>query len=98
MTDQFYTNLEIWEKLTDKIDGLSKELTKTQQLVSAYNGLRERVSEAEAKADAACAALETIRAEGSGKNKLVSGIFLAIGIIGALVGIAGSILAIASKL
>ena len=98
MTDPFYTNREIWEKLTEKIDGLSKELTKTQQLVSAYNGLRETIDKVEGKVDDVCKAVDAMVNEGTGKNKLASGLSWSIGIVGALIGIAGGVLAIASRL
>lgn len=98
MTEQFYNNREIWEKLTDKIEGLSKELTETQRVVKKYNGLREWVGIVDAKLDDVCEAVAAMESEGRGKNKLASGVSWAIGIAGAIVGIAGGILAIASRL
>ena len=85
--EQWYTNKELFEK----IEGLSKELTRTQTLVSKYNGLREKVDEY-------CVKVDAIIHEGAGKNKLASGVSWTIGIVGALIGIAGGILAVASKL
>ena len=98
MTDQFYSNREIYEKLTDKIDGLSTELTETRRIVKQYNGLRDYVHKVDEKLDAVCKAVDAMVSEGSGKNKLASGVSWAIGIAGAIVGIAGGILAIASRL
>ena len=98
LTDQFYSNREIYEKLTDKIDGLSKELTETQRVVKKYNGLREWVGNVDAKLETVCVTVAAMESEGRGKNKLASGVSWAIGIAGAIVGIAGGILAIASRL
>lgn len=91
MEEKFFTNRELFDRFTEKIDGLSKELAETQRVVKAYNGLREKV-------DDVCGAIKTMQDEDKGKSKLVSSVSWAIGIIGALIGIAGGILAIASRL
>lgn len=85
--EQWYSNKDLFER----IEGLSKELAETQRVVKAYNGLR-------VKLDGVCDAVDKMIAEGTGKNKLAQGIGLTIGIIGTLIGIAGGILALASRL
>ena len=94
----FFTNRELFDRFTEKIDGLTKDLAETQRVVKKYNGLRQKVEEVDDKLDDICKVVETVVAEGAGKNKLASGVSWAIGIIGALIGIAGGILAIASRL
>ncbi len=85
--EQWYSNKDLFER----IDGLSKELTETQRVVKEYNGLRSDLDEV-------CKTVSTILDEGSGKKKLVSGVVVVIGVVGTLLGIAGGVLAIASKL
>lgn len=96
--DQFYSNREIFEKLTSKIDDLTKELTKTQALVVRYNGIPERVSSIGEKVDDVCVRVKQIEAESVGKGKAVNTAVIALGVAGTLVGIAGGILTIATKL
>ena len=85
--DQWYSNKELHEMIT----GLKVELVETRRVVRAYNGLRQQLNDV-------CEAVEIIKAEGTGKNKLAGGIAMTIGIVGTLIGIAGGILAIASVL
>ena len=91
MAEEFYSNRELYEKFTGEIILLKDELAETRRVVRAYNGLRTQL-------DYVCKVVETIVSEGAGKNKLASGMSWAIGIVGALIGIAGGILAIASRL
>ena len=89
--EKFFTNRELFDRFTEKIDELSKELAETQRVVKAYNGLRKQLNDV-------CKVVDGILSEGAGKNKLASSISWAIGVIGALIGIAGGILVIASRL
>ncbi len=85
--EQWYTNKELFEK----IDGLSKELGETQRVVKEYNGLRKELDEV-------CKTVTVLMAEGAGKNKLFGGVVVIIGVVGTLMGIAGGVLALASKM
>ncbi len=85
--EQWYTNKDLFER----IQGLSKELAETQRVVKEYNGLRRDI-------DAVCKSVSDIIAEGVGKNKLVSGVVVVIGVVGTLMGIAGGVLALASRM
>ena len=102
--ERFFTNREIFDRFTDKIDELSKDLAETQRALKRYNGLRQKVEATIVRVDDitvrlfdVCGDVETIVAEGAGKNKLANGIGWAVGIIGALLGIAGGLLALASR-
>ena len=65
--ENFYSNREIFEKLTDKIEDLSKELTETQRVVKEYNGLRKQLNQV-------CIDVARMQAQGIGKNILAEGI------------------------
>ncbi len=84
---QWYSNKDLFER----IEELSRELAQTQVALKQYNGLRKKLNNV-------CEAVSIMQAEGAGKNKLVNGIGFIFGIIGSLVGIAGGIMAIASKM
>lgn len=82
-----YSNKELFEK----IDTLSRNLDETQRVLKQYNGLRKDLDEV-------CAAVSVLVAEGAGKNKLMGGIIISIGVAGTLMGIVGGVMAIVSQL
>lgn len=45
MPDKFYTNKEIYEKFTQQIEQLSKELERTNNKFHTYNGINDRLDD-----------------------------------------------------
>ncbi len=97
---EWYDNKELYEKMME----LKSELGETQKALKEYNGLRQRVEEVDDKVKVVsdklgdvCRAVDTMVAEGVGKNKLVNGAVIMIGVVGTLMGIAGGVLALASS-
>ena len=84
--EQWYSNKDLFEMFSS----LKTELVRTTEAVKKYNGVREQL-------DDVCKKVDSIISEGEGKNRIANGAALIIGIIGTLIGIAGAVLAIASK-
>lgn len=83
---QWYSNKELFEMISD----LKGELVETRRAVKEYNNIRKQLNDV-------CQEVAHIKSEGTGKNKMVSGAVLVVGIVGTLIGIAGGILTIAAK-
>ena len=104
MTEPFFSNRELYDRFEKEIKGLTKELTITQVAVKKYNGLRQKVEEVDNKVDGVNGKLEDVCeivngmvSEGTGKNKVLNGFVVAVGLVGTLIGIAGAILVIANQ-
>ena len=95
--ERFFTNRELFERMeqmagmfTTRVEALNGELTETQRVVKEYNGLRKKLEDV-------CRVVDSMVSEGVGKNKVVSGVVVIIGVVGTLIGIAGAILALAAS-